>query len=189
MVCVRISNKNIFESGRKCHSLFQTSDNVIYGNHGVCCVIGISKIKSNTSDDEIFYYTLRPAYKKEIVVYVPVDNPEFRMRYVLSKNAAESLIQNIPQLSLLEIPTDSTRKSKLKEYILTYDLEIYIRLLKTLYIEKQVFAKDKKRTSALDDMYFNLVEEKILEELEFVLWKSRKQIREFIIDQFRLNQS
>ena len=146
-------------------------------------------MKSNTSDDEIFYYTLRPAYKKETVVYAPVDNLEFRMRYVLSKNEAESLIQNIPQLSSLEISTDSTRESNFKEYILTYDPEIYIRLLKTLYIEKQAFAKDEKRTPASDDTYFDLVEERILEELEFVLWKSRKKIRESILDQFRLNQS
>ena len=75
--------------------MFAIEDYIIYGNHGVCKVENIGTVSLPMADKDKIYYTLRPVYMNEAVVYAPVENPKSVMRSILSKEEAEQLILEI----------------------------------------------------------------------------------------------
>lgn len=56
--------------------MFAVDDYIIYGNYGVCKVEKIGTVSLPMVDKNKVYYTLRPVYKSEAVVYAPVENPK-----------------------------------------------------------------------------------------------------------------
>ena len=78
--------------------MFAVNDHIVYGNHGVCKVENIGTVALAMADKNKLYYTLRPVYKNEAVVYAPVENPKSVIRPVLTKEDADKLIEEIPSL-------------------------------------------------------------------------------------------
>ena len=77
--------------------MYQKGEYVIYGNNGICKVeeIGIpmgTPMENNGKE----YYTLSPVFGTGNI-YVPLDTKVF-MRPILTKEQAEALIGQIPQI-------------------------------------------------------------------------------------------
>lgn len=87
-------------------SMFAVDDYIIYGNHGVCKVENIGPVSLAMVDKNKVYYTLRPVYKTEAVVYAPVENPKSVIRHVMTKAEAEQLIEEIPELDTVWITNE-----------------------------------------------------------------------------------
>ena len=79
-------------------NMFQVNDLIMYGNHGVCKVMDIGPISLSMVDKNKQFYTLRPVYHNETVVYAPVDNEKSVMRMIISKEDAQKLIEDIPEI-------------------------------------------------------------------------------------------
>ena len=77
--------------------MFQQGDLIVYGNTGVCRVeaVGHPKGISGIPEDKL-YYTLAPLYSAGLI-YAPLDTPVL-MRPVLTREAAEKLIAQIPSI-------------------------------------------------------------------------------------------
>ena len=71
--------------------MFAVGDYIIYGNHGVCRVEKIGTVSLSMADKNKVYYTLRPVYKSEAVVYAPVENPKSNgeLAFVLKMERSE----------------------------------------------------------------------------------------------------
>ena len=78
--------------------MFSVGEYVIYGNHGVCKIEKMGGVSLPLVDGKKKYYTLRPIYKNEAVIYAPVNNPRLMIRSVLTKEEAEQLIEEMPQM-------------------------------------------------------------------------------------------
>lgn len=160
--------------------MFQVSEVVVYGHHGVCEVTEIGTLKMPMADQEKLYYTLRPVYHKDSAVYAPVENRRIIMRPVITKEAAEELIQRIPQIETVWIVNEKAREVQFKEALQTCDCEELIKIIKTLYHRKQQRLESGKKVTVVDEKYFRQAEDKLYEELAYVLEMEKSQVGQYI---------
>ncbi len=160
--------------------MFEIGDYIIYGNHGVCEVQDIGTISLAMVDRKKRYYTLRQVYKNEAVIYAPIDNPKTLMRYIMTKEEAEKLINEIPKLETVWIANEKEREIQYKSALKTCDCRELIRIIKTLYQRKLERIKDGKKVTVLDERYFKLAEEQLYSELAFVMDLERNKVEEYL---------
>lgn len=160
--------------------MFQVNDIVIYGHHGVCEITEIGTLKMPMADQAKLYYTLRPVYRKDSAVYAPVENRKIVMRPVITKEAAEELIQQIPQIETVWIVNEKAREVQFKEALQTCDCKELVKIIKTLYHRKQQRLESGKKVTVVDEKYFRQAEEKLYEELAFVLGMEKNKISQYI---------
>lgn len=77
--------------------MFQTGEKIIYGQTGVCEVAGLCE-KALDKNGVKQYYTLKPIFQVNNVIYAPVDNDKIFMRHIMSVEEANKLIAKIPEL-------------------------------------------------------------------------------------------
>ena len=162
--------------------MFQVNDVVIYGQHGVCEITEIGKLKMPMADQEKLYYTLRPVYHKESAVYAPVENRKIIMRSVITKEEAEELIKRIPEIETVWILNEKAREVQFKEALHTCDCEELIKIIKTLYQRKKQRIESGKKVTVVDEKYFRQAEDKLYEELAFVLGMEKRDVSTYILN-------
>lgn len=166
--------------------MFQVNDVVIYGHHGVCEITNIGTLKMPMADKEKLYYTLRPIYHKDAAVYAPVENRRIVMRPVISKEAVEELIRHIPQIETVWIVNEKAREVQFKEAMQTCDCEELIKVIKTLYQRKKQRLESGKKVTVVDEKYFRQAEEKLYEELAYVLGMEKNKVSAYIAEQMEV---
>lgn len=160
--------------------MFQVNDVVIYGHHGVCEITDIGTLKMPMADQEKLYYTLRPVYHRDSAVYAPVENRRIVMRPVITKETAKELIEHIPRIETVWIVNEKAREVQFKEALQTCDCEELVKIIKTLYMRKQQRLENGKKVTVVDEKYFRQAEDKLYEELAFVLEMEKSEINTYI---------
>ena len=160
--------------------MFAVNDYIVYGNHGVCKVENIGTVSLAMVDKDKVYYTLRPVYKNEAVVYAPVENPKSVIRAVLTKEDADKLIEEIPSLESVWIGNEKERELQYKAALRSCDCRELIRIIKTLYHRKMDRIRDGKKVTVVDERYFRLAEEQLYGELAFAMDMERSQVGEYL---------
>ena len=127
--------------------MFAVNDYIVYGNHGVCKVENIGTVSLAMVDKNKIYYTLRPVYKSEAVVYAPVENAKSVIRPVLTREDADKLIEEIPSLESVWIGNEKERELQYKAALRSCDCRELIRIIKTLYHRKMDRIKDGKKVT------------------------------------------
>lgn len=165
--------------------MFAAEDYIIYGNHGVCKVETVGTVSLPMVDKNKMYYTLRPVYKNDAVIYAPVENPKAVMRPVLSREEAEMLIREIPQLESVWIANEKERESQYKAALKTCDCRELIRIIKTLYDRKMNRLRDGKKVTVVDERYFRQAEEQLYGELAFAMDMERGRMADYLTERIR----
>jgi len=160
--------------------MFAVNDYIVYGNHGVCKVENIGTVSLAMVDKNKVYYTLRPVYKNEAVVYAPVENPKSVIRPVLTREDADKLIEEIPSLESVWIGNEKEREMQYKAALRSCDCRELIRIIKTLYHRKMDRIKDGKKVTVVDERYFRQAEEQLYGELAFAMDMERNQVGEYL---------
>ena len=160
--------------------MFAVNDYIVYGNHGVCKVENIGTVSLAMVDKNKVYYTLRPVYKSEAVVYAPVENPKSVIRPVLTREDADKLIEEIPSLESVWIGNEKEREMQYKAALRSCDCRELIRIIKTLYYRKMDRIKDGKKVTVVDERYFRQAEEQLYGELAFAMDMERNQVGEYL---------
>ena len=160
--------------------MFQKNDMVIYGNQSVCEVVNIGTLSMSMIDKKKEYYTLRPIYQRDSVVYVPVDSEKPVMRRVITKEEAQELVKNIPNIKAAWIEKEVEREQEYKKAISSCDPEQLIMIIKTLYSRKKARIEDGKKVTVIDERYFKMAEKQLHEELAFALEIPKEEIADYI---------
>lgn len=160
--------------------MFQVNDVVIYGHHGVCEITEIGKLKMPMADQEKLYYTLRPVYHRDSAVYAPVENRRIIMRPVITREEADKLIAHIPQIETVWIVNEKAREVQFKEALQTCDCEELVKIIKTLYMRKQQRLESGKKVTVVDEKYFRQAEDKLYQELAYVLGMEKNKVSAYI---------
>ena len=90
--------------------MFEIGEYVVCGAKGVCQIRDITHIDMSGADKEKLYYVLAPVGDKNGTIYVPTDSEKIIMRRTISKEEAERLIDELPQIELLWVPDDKQRE-------------------------------------------------------------------------------
>lgn len=160
-------------------AMFEVDDSVIYSNHGVCKVVKIGTLSMNQADAEKLYYTLSPVYQKDSVFYVPVENTAV-VRPVLSADAVEQLIHDLPSIEACEIKDEKNRETVFKERILSSDPYQIASVLKTLWRRREKRKKISKPLAQLDERYLTQAQSQLFEEFAYVLRIAIDEVPDYI---------
>lgn len=160
--------------------MYNTGDLIVYGNMGVCRIADIS-VREDAAGGQRAYYVLEPLYQK-CTVTTPVDNAKVPLRPVISREEAEQLIDEIPNINADEYPTGAVRQ--LTEYyegvLKTNDCMKLLELTMCIYSKKCCMEAQKRKFGLIDEKYMKRAEELLLGELAAVMDMTREQVREYI---------
>ena len=164
--------------------MFQQGDLIVYGNTGVCRVeaVGHPKGISGIPEDKL-YYTLAPLYSAGLI-YAPLDTPVL-MRPVLTREAAEKLIAQIP--SIREDDCGSRDPKFLSEHYRGFfescSCEDLLQLIKTLYSKTQNSISNGRKPGQVDQRFMKRAEELLHGELAVALGIPAEEVADYISSQ------
>lgn len=162
--------------------MFAAGDYVVYGQTGICQVMDVTTMKMDGVPKDRLYYVLRPDGKKDGRIYTPVENNKLAMRRMMTKEEAEQLIDDIPQLEILNIPNDKLREECYKECLKSCESRELVRMIKTIHgRNKERMSRGKKGTS-MDERYIKMAEDSLYGELSVLLKMPRQEVKFYILD-------
>jgi CarD family transcriptional regulator len=162
--------------------MFKVNDYVVYGSTGVCQITGISKDNHNSSI-KTEYYVLQPVYSNNtMTIKTPVNNPNSLMRAIITKDDILSLIAMMPEIEPLLIDRGKQRSDTFKAALRTGEKEEWIKIIKTLYLEKQAKSVINKKLTKTDEGIMDRAEKQLYEEFAIALNISPDEVVPFILE-------
>lgn len=158
--------------------MFKIGDYVAHYKEGVCEVVGIGKIDMGSSDKE--YYTLKPIYDAGGTVYTPVDNKRGQIRDVITKEEAERLISQLPEIEIIGVSNEKQREGLYKEALLHNQCKEWIALIKTSYGRNKERLLAGKKTINVDERYMSIAEKFLYGELAVALDMPRDKVMDYV---------
>ena len=76
--------------------MYKIGEKIIYGKTGVCVVESIEE--KTVPSGKRSYYTLKPMYQQNNVIYAPADSDKIFMRPLISRENAERLVESVPAI-------------------------------------------------------------------------------------------
>lgn len=163
--------------------MFKIGDYVVYGTRGVCKITEIGPVGIESMEMTKDYYNLRSIYSSSNNYYCPVDNTKVLIRPILSSDAANELINNIPNISVIEVLVDKQREAIYKEAFATCDCIELVRIIKTIYQRRIERMNEGKKITALDERYFKMAEDNLYGELATSLGVERREVADRVAEQ------
>lgn len=160
--------------------MYTVGDTILYGHEGVCEIKSIVTRKINNIDRQ--YYQLVPL-DNHITIFIPVDNEHAvsKIRKILSKDNIYKLIRTMPDNETIWIKDKNIRKQKYNEIINHGNHEQLVKLIKTLYLNKQALEKAGKKFHLQDQHFLETVEKMLYDEFSITLNLTYDQILPFIL--------
>lgn len=158
--------------------MFKVNDYVVYGSTGVCQITDI--VKSEYKNGESEYYVLHPVYNNNMTIKIPVNNAF--MRPVLTKDEVLSLIASMPNKETPWIDDMKERINTFKSAIKSQQDEELIKIIKTLYLQKQEKAAVNKKLTKTDEALMNAAEKQLYEEFAIALNISPDEVLPYITE-------
>lgn len=168
--------------------MFEIGEYIVYGVKGVCRIEDITHIDISGADKNRLYYVLAPVGDGSGKIYAPTDNQKITMRRVISREEADRLIRELPDIELLWVPDDKQREAKYKEALSTCDYRAWVSIVKTLYLRKKERVAQGKKITALDERYMRTAENELYSELSLTLGIPKDQMEGYIKEQLKAAQ-
>lgn len=166
--------------------MFEVGEYVVYSSKGVCQITDITHIDILGADKDRLYYVLAPVGDANAKIYAPTDNRKITMRKVISKEEADKLISELPEIELLWVPDDKQREAKYKEVMRTCDYRAWVSIVKTLYLRKKERTAQGKKITALDERYMKAAENELYSELSLTLGIPKDQMENYIKEKIKM---
>lgn len=163
--------------------MFEIGEYVVYGVKGVCRIEDITHIDIPGADKDRLYYVLSPMGGGSGKIYAPTDNQKIIMRRVISKEEANELIRDLPNIELLWIPDDKQREAKYKEALKSGDYRAWASIVKTLHVRGKERTRQGKKITALDERYMRSAENELYSELSLTLGVPKESMESYIREQ------
>ena len=160
--------------------MFHIGDTVVCSN-GVCTIEQIGPLSGmGKSTVGKSYYTLRPCFDAAATIYVPVDGDEDALRFALGKDEVKKLMEEIDDLDQINISDEKKREAEYKSAVNSKDPRKLIRIIKTMYYRRKARIESGKKSTAIDERYFRIAENRLYEEMALALSIDREEVKEYI---------
>ena len=161
--------------------MYKAGDMVVYGETGVCRIVGIT-VPDFAQEMNKEYYELEPIYERG-TIYAPVDNKNIAMRYVMDRNEADQMIDMIPEIKTEEFTEKSTQKltEHYKQRIKGQNTLDLITVIMSAYKKKLKAEKENKKFGQIDKKYMKKAENLLYGELAVALNIEKDDVRNYIV--------
>lgn len=160
--------------------MFNVNDYVVYGSTGVCQIVNIRKDEYNNSN-ETEYYFLKPVFGNNMTIMVPVNNPKIAMRAISTKDDILSLIATMPEIETAWNDDEKQRNEDFKAALKSGKNEELVKIIKTLYLQKEARSVVGKKLTKTDEDIFNAAEKSLNQEFAVVLSISPDEVIPYIL--------
>lgn len=163
--------------------MFKVNDYVVYGLSGVCQITDIEK-ETHRKHDETAYYVLRPVYNNtnNLIIKLPMNNPNLSMRPILTKDEVLSLIAAMPKMQTIWIDDNRDRNVFFNAILKRGNCEEKVKLIKTLYLERESRSVEGKTLTHTDEELMKTAEKQLNEEFALALNISPDEVLPYIFD-------
>lgn len=161
--------------------MFKVNDYVVYNATGVYKIVDIRKEK-DISDNETEYYVLQPAFNNNLTIKTPVHSPKVMIRGVITKEEVLSLISTMPEKETIWIDNDRQRCADFKAALKSGENDEWVKLIKTIYLEKQEKSQLGKKLMKTDLEIMETAEKNLNEEFAIALNISPDEVPAFILN-------
>lgn len=161
--------------------MFKVNDYVVYGSTGVCQITDIAK-DEYVGSDETEYYVLQPVYSNNMTIKTPVNNPNVLMRAIITKDDVLSLIASMPEQETIWTDDERQRRNDFKAALKTGKNEEWLKIIKTLHLEKEAKSVVGKKLTKTDEEIMNAAEKQLYEEFAVALNISPDEVLPYILE-------
>lgn len=162
--------------------MFKINDYIVYGPMSVCKIIDIIE-EENPYIGLKSYYVIQPVYSdKSTIIKIPVDSKKVFMRHLISQREVLSIIENIPNLKVLDINNDKQRSQQFKSIIKSSICSDLAQLIKSININEQEKLSSGKKLSKTDEDFKKTAKKLINEEFATVLNIPVEEVSSFILN-------
>lgn len=144
--------------------MFKKGQTVSYGSQGICTITEI--VEKEIGKKRSSYYVLKPVYRDNNTIFVPVDNEVLvgKIRRVLSKEEIEELILSIPDEKTEWLADDTRRREEYKKTLSSGDIKRIIGVTKAIYSERERRKDTGKRLGLQDEVLLERAESLLCDE-------------------------
>lgn len=160
--------------------VFSKNDYIIYGTTGVCKIVDIIKKKFGTNNERE-YYVLKPTYDINSTIYAPTDSDAISIRKIMTVSEVYELIKTMPDNETIWIEYINLRKQKYTDILKNANKKELVKLIKTLYIQKQQKKEEGKKLYVGDEKIMSEAERLLHEEFALVLKIKIEEVLPFIL--------
>ena len=160
--------------------MYKIGDYVIYGTNGVCEIEDITEKPFEGAPRDKVYYVLL-VVNTGSRMYVPLELGNAKMRKVMNKAEAQSLIKQIPNIKPLELDDDKQVEETYKEILHSNECTDLIRLIKCIHNRKVERLEQKKQVTSTDRKYMELAEDALYLELGTALGIKKSEVLPIIL--------
>ncbi len=147
--------------------MFKIGDKLFYGKIGVCEITDISE-KEIIKNKKEEYYVLNPLNLTNSTIYAPVDSNKVPMRYLMSRNECNALIQKIPEI-IKKFSSDTFSEEEFKKKFDYQNPEDLVLLTSFIYDKKKSAILNKKRLGFADERFMKQGESLLFGEISEAL--------------------
>ena len=162
--------------------MFEVGSCIYYATSGLCRVEEITSLDISGADAGRLYYRLVPMDGRGGTIYTPVDNKKVPMRRAMNSQEAGQLIDAMPEIGLLEIPSERLREQTYKEALLSPDCKSWVKMIKTLYKRRKDRYAQGKKDTAIEERYFRSAVERLNSELACALNLDKAVVEQYILE-------
>lgn len=160
--------------------MFQVGQNVAYGIHGVCKIIGTELRRVDRKDVE--YFILEPVLQPVSCYYIPTQNPKAlaKLRALISKDELDQLLSSGAEPEYRWNPDENQRKQQYRDMITNAGCAELIDVLHVLYHHKQEQLSAGKKFHLCDENFLRDAERLVAGELAVVLGMAPGDVPEYL---------
>ncbi|MCR5655198.1 MAG: CarD family transcriptional regulator [Lachnospiraceae bacterium] len=162
--------------------MYKIGDLIVYENKGICRVDDITELNLPSAKKGQKYYVLKPVYEETGTIFSAVNNDKVHVRPMMSKEEAEELIKEIPDIPSMTIKDEKEREARYREAMLSCDSKQWVSAIKTLYTRRQNRLVQGKKTTNTDDRYYKMAGDNLHGELAMALGMEKSEMEQFITD-------
>lgn len=163
--------------------MFEIGDYVVYGNKGVCQVKNVGPISLPGVSKDKLYYTMDQVFLRGSTIFTPVDGD--KLRGVMTKNEAESLIADIVNMRPVWNMDDKERERRFTEILRNADSRELCEMIIVLFYRREERIAGGKKATTTDERYLHAAEDILYGELIISLGLQRDEIKKCIFSQVR----
>lgn len=161
--------------------MFQVGDQIIYGIHGVCRIIGTQMQSVNRKKME--YYVLEPVLRPGSRYYVPTGNQAAlnKLKPILTAEQLQQLLESEEAKTDCWIADENMRKQRYREMIGSGDRAALISMVRTLHSHKQSQQAAGRKFHLSDENFLRDAEKVLNEEFSLILNIPEDGVADYII--------
>lgn len=160
--------------------MFVRGDWLVYGIHGVCCVLDLET--RSVDRKMVEYYVLEPLEQPGARYYVPTQNQAAvaKLRPILTKEELDSLLCSEDTASDAWIADENQRKQRYRELINSTDLVALICMVRTLHRQKAALLASGRKFHLCDENFLRDAEKLLSSEFSQVLSIPPEDVGQYI---------